>query len=70
VKRILREREAHAGVIQFDVQGLATGGMNASNVTITTKSSYVWPGANPDGARTGCTVHTNRSGCLVKVTVN
>jgi Flp pilus assembly protein TadG len=50
--------------IQNYVQSLATGGINASGVTV---NSNNWPGATPDGAT--CST-TNSQGCLVKVTVS
>jgi Flp pilus assembly protein TadG len=53
--------------IQNYVQSLSTPGIVASNVTINTSSSYVWPGKTPDGVN--CST-TNSQGCLVKVTVN
>jgi Flp pilus assembly protein TadG len=52
--------------IQNYVKSLATAGINPSNVTINTTSSYVWPGKTPDGVT--CST-TNSQGCLVKVTV-
>ncbi len=55
--------------IQNYVQSLATTGINASNVTINTTSSYVWPGKTPDNTTTGCST-ANSQGCLVKVTVS
>ena len=51
--------------IQNYVQSLATGGINASNVNV----SSSWPGKNPDNTTTGCTT-ANSKGCLVKVTVS
>jgi Flp pilus assembly protein TadG len=56
--------------IQNYVQSLATAGLNPSNVTINTTSSYVWPGETPDNTTTPCATHANNQGCLVKVTVN
>jgi Flp pilus assembly protein TadG len=53
--------------IQNYVQSLATPGIIASNVTINTTNSYVWPGKTPDG--TTCST-INSEGCLVKVTVS
>ncbi len=58
---------ASASDIQNYVQSLATAGINPSNVTINTSSSYVWPGTTPDGAV--CSP-ANSQGCLVKVTVS
>jgi Flp pilus assembly protein TadG len=51
--------------IQNYVQSL--GAINPSSLTINTTSSYVWPGANPDGA-TGPCATINSKNCLVKVT--
>jgi Flp pilus assembly protein TadG len=56
--------------IQNYVQSLATPGINASNLTINTTSTYVWPGTTPDSTTTGCTTNANSQGCLVKVTVS
>jgi Flp pilus assembly protein TadG len=64
------ECTASATDIQNYVQNLATGGINASNVTINTTSSYVWPGETPDNTTTGCTTNANSQGCMVKVTVS
>ncbi len=64
------ECTASAADIQNYVESLATGGINASNVTIDETSSYVWPGETPDNTTTGCTTNTNSQGCLVKVTVS
>jgi Flp pilus assembly protein TadG len=61
---------ASSSDIQNYVQSLATPGINASNLTINTSSSYVWPGLTPDGTSTPCTTHANSQGCLVKVTVS
>ena len=58
---------ASAADIQNYVQSLATAGINPSNVTINTASSYLWPGDTPDG--TTCSP-ANSQGCLVKVTVS
>lgn len=55
--------------IQNFVQSQATGGITPGNLTITTTSSYLWPGKTPDGTTTPCSP-TNSQGCLVKVTVN
>jgi hypothetical protein len=55
--------------IQNYVQSLASAGIIASNVTINTTNSYVWPGQTPDGATAPC-AQANSQGCLVKVTVN
>jgi Flp pilus assembly protein TadG len=64
---------ASATDIQNYVQSLATAGINSSNVTVNTTSSYVWPGQTPNGATAPCGTsggtHVNNSGCLVKVTV-
>lgn len=51
--------------VQNFVQSLATGGINTSNLTVTT----TWPGTNDDGTTTGCTT-TNAQGCFVKVKVS
>jgi Flp pilus assembly protein TadG len=59
---------ANSNDIQYYVQSL--GAINASNLTINTSSSYVWPGQNADGTTTGCTAQTNSKGCLVKVTAS
>jgi Flp pilus assembly protein TadG len=59
-----------ASDIQNYVQSLATGGINASNITIDETSSYVWPGETPDNTTTGCTTNANSQGCMVKVTVS
>lgn len=64
------ECTASAADIQNYVQSLATGGIKASSLTITTSSSYVWPGTNPDNTTTGCTTNANSQGCMVKVTVS
>jgi hypothetical protein len=56
--------------IQNYVQSLATPGINASNVTINTTNSYVWPGTTPDNTTTPCSTNANSQGCLVKVTVS
>jgi Flp pilus assembly protein TadG len=56
--------------IQNYVKSLATAGINPSNVTINTTSSYVWPGETPDNTTTGCATNANSQGCLVKVTVS
>jgi Flp pilus assembly protein TadG len=64
------ECTASATDIQNYVQSLAPGGISASNVTIDTTSSYVWPGETPDNTTTGCTTNANSQGCLVKVTVS
>jgi Flp pilus assembly protein TadG len=61
---------ASSADIQNYVQSLATPGINPSNVTIDTTSTYVWPGKTPDNATTGCTTNANSQGCLVKVTVS
>lgn len=58
---------ASATDIQNYVKSLTTPGINPSNLTINTSSSYVWPGLTPDGAT--CSP-ANSQGCLVKVTVN
>lgn len=58
---------ASSSDIQNYVQSLATGGISASNVTINTTNSYVWPGTTPDGATCA---QVNSQGCLVKVTVS
>lgn len=58
---------ASAADIQNYVQSLATTGINPSNVTINTASSYVWPGDTPDG--TTCSP-VNSQGCLVRVKVS
>jgi len=50
--------------IQNYVQSLATGGINASNITVNSS----WPGENPDNNTTGCST-ANSKGCMVKVTV-
>ena len=55
--------------IQNYVQSLATAGISASNVTINTTSSYIWPGKTPDGTTIPCSP-INSQGCLVKVTVS
>jgi Flp pilus assembly protein TadG len=64
------ECTASATDIQNYVQSLATGGINSSNVTINTTTSYVWPGTTPDNTTTGCTTNANSQGCMVKVTVS
>jgi Flp pilus assembly protein TadG len=66
------ECTASASDIQNYVQSLATSGINASNVTINTTSSYVWPGTTPDctSSCSTCSSNANSQGCLVKVTVN
>jgi Flp pilus assembly protein TadG len=56
--------------IQNYVQSLATPGINPSNLTINTSSSYVWPGTTPDNTTTPCATHANSQGCQVKVTVS
>jgi Flp pilus assembly protein TadG len=58
-----------ASDIQNYVQSLAPGGINITNLTINTTSSYVWPGETPDNTTTGCTTNANSQGCMVKVTV-
>ncbi len=55
--------------IQNYVQSLASPGIIASDVTIDTTSSYLWPGKTPDGTTSTCSP-ANSQGCLVKVTVN
>jgi Flp pilus assembly protein TadG len=64
------ECTASATDIQNYVQNLATSGINPSNVTINTTSTYVWPGETPDNTTTGCTTNANSQGCMVKVTVS
>lgn len=59
--------EASGTDIQNYVQSLATGGINASSLTVDTTSSDLWPGKTPDG--TTCSP-TNSAGCLVKVKVS
>jgi Flp pilus assembly protein TadG len=56
--------------IQNYVRSLAIAGINASNVSINTTSSYVWPGTTPDNTTTTCATYANSQGCLVKVTVS
>lgn len=60
---------ASSSDIQNYVQSLATLGINQSNVSINTTSSYLWPGKTPDGATAPCATHANSQGCLVKVSV-
>ena len=61
---------ASSSDIQNYVQSLTTPGINPTNVTINTSSSYVWPGKTPGGSATPCSTYANSSGCLVKVTVS
>jgi Flp pilus assembly protein TadG len=61
---------ASATDIQNYVQSLATMGINAGNITITTTSSTVWPGETVDNSTTGCTINANSEGCMVKVIVS
>jgi Flp pilus assembly protein TadG len=56
---------ATAANVQSYVQSLATKGITASKVTVTT----TWPGTNLKGSSTGCGT-ANSSGCLVKVKVS
>ena len=58
---------ASATDIQNYVQSLATGGITASNLTVS--STNLWPGQTPDGTTASCSP-TNSQGCLVKVTVS
>jgi Flp pilus assembly protein TadG len=61
---------ATATDIQNYVQSLATMGITPSAITITTTSSSVWPGTNPDNTTTGCTTNPNSQGCMVVVKVS
>ena len=61
---------ASATDIQNYVKSLATPGINQNNVSITTTSSYVWPGTTPSGATAPCASYANSQGCMVKVTVS
>lgn len=60
---------ASSSDIQNYVQSLASPGIIASNVTVNTGSSYLWPGITPDGTTSPCSAHANSQGCMVKVTV-
>jgi Flp pilus assembly protein TadG len=51
--------------VQSYVRSLATSGITASNIAVTT----TWPGTNVNGSSTGCST-TNSSGCLVRVRVS
>jgi len=61
---------ASATDIQNYVKSLATPGITASNVTINTSTSHVWPGTTPDGTTSACSTHANSQGCLVEVSVS
>jgi Flp pilus assembly protein TadG len=56
---------ATAGDVQNYVQSLASGGINTSNLTVTTN----WPGTDEDGSSTNCGTKTAQ-GCMVQVTVS
>lgn len=62
---VIYDCTATAANIQTYVQSLATGGINASNVTI--NETTLWPGETPDGV--ACSPAYSQ-GCLVKVTVS
>jgi len=55
--------------IQNYVKNLATVGINQSNVSINTTSSFIWPGQTPSGSTTPCATANSQS-CLVKVKVS
>lgn len=58
--------------IQNYVQSLAPPGIVASSVSITTSSSFVWPGTTPDCSTAPCTTcssNSNAQGCFVRIQV-
>jgi Flp pilus assembly protein TadG len=65
---------AAASDIQTYVQSLAQPGIKASGITIDETTTDLWPGQDPNGNNTGCTVvanstNINSPGCMVKVKV-